>query len=147
MVIIINMEFNEMINNVLYTILTAILPVAAYYIVSLTKAKINESTIIEESVKNEIISNMIKDALSDVMDAVLHVNQTYVDSLKASGKFDNAAQNEAFLKAYTEAIMLISAGTQEIIEKVYGSFDEWLKSKIETSVKKAKTMSEKQNNV
>ena len=141
------MEFNEMINNVLYTILTAILPVAAYYIVSLTKAKINESTIIEESVKNEIISNMIKDALSDVMDAVLHVNQTYVDSLKASGKFDNAAQNEAFLKAYTEAVMLISAGTQEIIEKVYGSFDEWLKSKIETSVKKAKTMSEKQNNV
>ena len=72
------------------------------------------------------------------MDAVLHVNQTYVDSLKASGKFDKDAQNEAFNKAYSEAINLISDGTKEIIEEVYGSFDEWLKSKIESSVKRAK---------
>lgn len=132
------MEFNEMINNVLYTVLTAILPVAAYYIVSLIKAKINESTIIEESVKNETISNIIKDALDDVMDAVLHVNQTYVDSLKTSGKFDKEAQSEAFNKAYSEAVKLISVGTKEIIEEAYGSFDEWLKSKIESSVKRAK---------
>lgn len=98
------MEFNEMIRSVLYTLITVIIPVIAYYIVNLAKVKIEESTIIEETVKNESISNTIKAALSDVMDAVLYVNQIYVDSLKNSGKFDEAAQKEAFNKAYAEAI-------------------------------------------
>lgn len=132
------MEFNEMINSVLYTVITVIVPVVAYYIVNLVKAKIAESTIIEDSIKNETVSNIIKDALSDVMDAVLHVNQIYVDSLKAAGSFTEEAQKEAFNKAYAESVKLISDGTKKIIEEVYGSFDEWLKSKIESSVKKAK---------
>lgn len=132
------MEFNEMINSVLYTVITVIVPVVAYYIVNLVKAKIAESTIIEDSIKNETVSNIIKDALSDVMDAVLHVNQIYVDSLKAAGNFTEEAQKEAFNKAYAESVKLISDGTKEIIEEAYGSFDEWLKSKIESSVKKAK---------
>lgn len=132
------MEFNEMIRSVLYTLITVIIPVIAYYIVNLAKVKIEESTIIEETVKNESISNTIKAALSDVMDAVLYVNQIYVDSLKNSGKFDETAQKEAFNKAYAEAIKLISDGTKEVIASVYGSFDDWLMSKIESSVKKAK---------
>lgn len=132
------MEFNEMISSVLYTVITVIVPVVAYYIVNLVKAKIAESTIIEDSIKNETVSNIIKDALSDVMDAVLHVNQIYVDSLKAAGNFTEEAQKEAFNKAYAESVKLVSDGTKKIIEEVYGSFDEWLKSKIESSVKKAK---------
>lgn len=132
------MEFDEIINSILYTFLSAVAPVIAYYIVNLLKAKILESTIIEEAIKNEAISNIIKDALSDVTDAVLHVNQTYVDSLKASGSFTEESQKEAFHKAYTEAVRLISSNTKEIIENVYGSFDEWLKSKIESSIKKVK---------
>ena len=34
------MEFNEMLNNVLYVVLTAILPVVATYLVNLIKVKI-----------------------------------------------------------------------------------------------------------
>lgn len=132
------MEFNEMINNVLYIVLTVVLPIIATYLVNLIKAKIKESTVVEEATKNENMSNLVKDALADVMDAVLYVNQVYTDSLKASGKFDKEAQEEAFNRAYETALNMISDEVKKIIEQLYGSFDEWLKLKIESSVNMAK---------
>lgn len=72
------------------------------------------------------------------MDAVLYANQVYTDSLKASGRFDEAAQKEAFNRAYVEAINLISDQAKKTIEQLYGSFDKWLKLKIEAAVNSAK---------
>lgn len=130
--------FNEMLGNVLYIILTAVMPIIAAYAVNLMKSKIKESTIIREAAQNEAASNLIKEALSDVMDAVLYVNQVYTDSLKASGKFDEAAQKEAFQRTYEKAAEMISYETKKIIKKLYGSFDKWLRLKIEASVNTAK---------
>ncbi len=132
------MEFSEVLNYVLYVVLTVILPVVATYVVNLIKTKIRESNIIAEATKNEDISNLIKDALSDVMDAVLYVNQVYTDSLKASGNFDEAAQKEAFNRAYVEAVNMISDEAKKVINELYGSFDKWLQLKIESSVNMAK---------
>ena len=132
------MEFSEVINYILYVVLTVILPVVATYAVNLIKAKIKESNIVADATQNENLTKIVESALSDVMDAVLYVNQVYTDSLKASGKFDKAAQEEAFNRAYTEAMHLISDETKEVIEQIYGSFDKWLQLKIESSVNMAK---------
>jgi len=132
------MEFSELLNYCLYIVLTVILPVAAKYAVDFIKAKIKESNIIADAMKNEELSKIIEGALSDVMDAVLYVNQVYTDSLKASGQFDKAAQKEAFNLAYVEAMNMISDTTKNVIEQLYGSFDKWLKLKIESSVNMAK---------
>lgn len=132
------MEFNEVLNYILYVVLTVILPVVATYIVNLIKAKISESNVIAEATKNEDVAKMIENALSDVMDAVLYVNQTYTDSLKASGEFNEQAQKEAFNKAYDKAVALISQGTKDVITEVYGSFEKWIELKIESSVNMAK---------
>ena len=132
------MEFSEVLNYILYIVLTVILPVVATYVVNLIKAKITESNIIAETTKNEDISRLIKDALYDVMDAVLYVNQTYTDVLKQKGTFNEESQKEAFNKAYEKATELISQEAKDVIDKVYGSFDEWLKLKIESSVNMAK---------
>lgn len=132
------MEFSEVLNYCLYIVLTVILPVVATYVVNLIKTKIKESNIIADATKNEDLSKIVEGALSDVMDAVLYVNQVYTDSLKASGKFDKAAQEEAFNRAYTEAMNLISDETKKVITQVYGSFDKWLQLKIESSVNMAK---------
>lgn len=132
------MEFQEVLNYILYIVLTIILPVVAKYVVGLIKAKIAESKVIEEVTKNENVSNIVKDALADVMDAVLYVNQTYTESLKAQGKFDEEAQKIAFNKAYAKALSLISDGTKSVIAELYGSFDKWLNLKIESSVNVAK---------
>ena len=132
------MEFSEVINCVLYIVLTVILPVVATYVVNLIKAKIKESDIIADATQNENITKIIENALSDVMDAVLYINQIYVDALKSSGKFDKDAQKNAFNRAYAEALNMISEESQKVIEQVYGSFDKWLMLKIETSVNMAK---------
>ena len=132
------MEFSEILNYCLYTVLTVILPVVATYAVNLIKAKIKESNIIADATKNEDLSKIVEGALSDVMDAVLYINQIYVDSLKSSGKFDKEAQEEAFNRAYAEAMNMISAEAKNVIEQLYGSFDKWLKLKIESSVNMAK---------
>lgn len=132
------MEFSEMLNYVLYVVLTVILPVLAKYAVDLIKTKIKESNIIADATKNEDLSKIIEGALSDVMDAVLYINQVYVDSLKSSGKFDKEAQQEAFNRAYKEALNMISDEAKKVIEQLYGSFDKWLKLKIESSVNMAK---------
>lgn len=121
------MEFSEIFNYVLYIVLTVILPVVAKYVVDLIKTKIKESNIIADATKNEDLSKIVEGALSDVMDAVLYINQIYVDSLKSSGRFDKEAQEEAFNRAYIEAMNMISDETKKVIEQLYGSFDRWLK--------------------
>lgn len=132
------MEFSEVLNYILYIVLTAILPVVATYTVNLIKTKIKESNVIANVTQNENISKIIQNAFSDVMDAVLYINQIYVDALKSNGKFDKDAQKNAFNRAYTEALNMISDESKKVIEQTYGSFDKWLKLKIETSVNMAK---------
>ena len=133
------MSFTEMIQYILYIVLTAILPVAAKYTVNFIQARIRESAFIEEAAKTEARSILIKDALSDVMDAVLYVNQTFVDTLKARGEFTQSAWEEAKQKAYNAALLSVSKETKKAVASVYGSFDNWLQLKIEASVQAAKT--------
>ena len=132
------MEFSEVLNYCLYIVLTIISPVVAKYAVDLIKTKIKESNIIADATKNEDLNKIVESALSDVMDAVLYINQIYVDSLKSSGRFDKSAQEEAFNRAYIEAMNMISDEAKKVIEQLYGSFDKWLKLKIESSVNMAK---------
>lgn len=132
------MEFSEILNYILYIVLTAMLPMVATYTVNLIKTKIKESNVIANITQNENISKIIENAFSDVMDAVLYINQIYVDALKSNGKFDKDAQKNAFNRAYTEALNMISDESKRVIEQTYGSFDKWLKLKIETSVNLAK---------
>lgn len=132
------MEFSEVLIYCLYIVLTVLLPVVAKYAVDLIKTKIKESNIIADATKNEDLSKIVEGALSDVMDAVLYVNQVYTESLKASGRFDKNAQEEAFNRAYVEAMNMISDEAKKVIEQLYGSFDKWLQLKIESSVNMAK---------
>ena len=132
------MEFSELLNYLLYVVLTLILPVVAKYAVDFMKTEIKESNILEEATKNENISNLIKDALSDVMDAVLYVNQTFVDTMKAKNEFTPEAWEEAKQKAYQAALLTISEESKKVISEMYRSFDQWLQLKIEASVNMAK---------
>ena len=132
------MEFSEVLNYVLYIVLTANLPVIATYAVNFIKTKIKESNAIINITKNEHCAKIIEDALSNVMDAVLYVNQVYTDALKAENKFDKESQKTAFNRAYEEAANMISAEAKNLIETLYGSFDRWLRVKIESSVNMAK---------
>ena len=91
-----------------------------------------------DAIEDEIFRNIVKEAIGCVEQAVLYVMQTYVDSLKAAGKFDKEAQAEALLKAKEAASELISGEAQSIIEEAYGDFDTWLSTRIEQTVRATK---------
>lgn len=133
-----DITFMELLQYALYILITVILPVVVKYIVNLIKIKINESNALLEITKSEQIANKIKDAISEIMDAVECINQTYTDALKAKGEFTKEAQTEAFNKTKVIALQMIADETKEIIAEFYGDFDEWLKVKIEALVKQAK---------
>lgn len=125
------MNLNELLNSLLFALLTVAIPFVLNQIVPYIKVLIKKQNIINE---NTILSN----ALDDVMDAVLYVNQIYVDALKKEGTFTEQAQSEAFKLAYNEAIKVMSTEAKEIISKTNESVDEWLYKQIEIAVNNAK---------
>ena len=69
-----------------------------------------------------------------VVNAVRSVDQTYVDSLKASGNFDKEAQLVALNKAKDIALEQMTDEVKEFISKNYGSVDACLTTTIEATI-------------
>lgn len=129
------MSTNEIIRNIIYIILTGIAVPLAKYLVTLLQVKANEIT---ASIEDEKTRTYVDSALQAISNAVVSVNQTYVDSLKKSGNFDEAAQKEAKEKAIEVAKKLITADVKEAVAKVYGDFDQYLDTTIEALVRENK---------
>lgn len=77
---------------------------------------------------------MLSTATNIVLNAVRSVFQTYVESLKASGTFDAAAQTTALTKAKDITTAQISTEVKEYITTTFGDYDGWLTNQIESSI-------------
>ena len=132
------MDFKELIHNLLFTVLTVAIPSILPHLILFVKAPIAKCNIITELTKNENLNEVINNALINVADAVVYVNQIYVNSLKKSGNFTEESQKDAFKLAYNEAVKLISDEAKNVIEYTYGSFEEWVYLQIEVAVNNAK---------
>lgn len=128
-------DWNTVLQNIVYIVLTAILPILVNYAVKLFNAKIAELT---ANVESETAKRYIEAAVDAIGIAVTAVNQTYVDSLKAEGKFDEESACVAKNLAIEKAKQLISMNSKEFIEMMYGDFDEYLENAIEAYVRDAK---------
>ena len=115
---------NITINDILYVILTAAVPLVLRYIYQLVSAKVADTE--------------YEKAVDAVFSAVEYVNQTFVDSLKQSGSFDAEAQKHAFLMAKDAALTSMESGTRRWLEKSFADIDAWMTVQIESAVKGAK---------
>lgn len=79
------MDIKQGIQDVLYLIITGILPLLITYGILFLKVKIKEQ---EKNLENDQLVKYIDAATDAISKAVLTVNQTYVDALKKEGKFD-----------------------------------------------------------
>ena len=84
-----------------------------------------------EKIENEKVRGYVNDAVKAVMTAVTSTFQTYVDSLKKQGKFDEEAQKIAFNTARDTALLLLTQDMRDAVTTVYGDFDTWLSKTIE----------------
>lgn len=69
---------------------------------------------------------------------MLTVNQTYVDSLKKQGKFDEEAAKTAKQMAIDKAKALITEDSKAAIETLYSDFEAYLNDAIEELVRENK---------
>lgn len=113
-------QIAPMLQNILLAIIVIIVP---YGVKLLT-----------QYISTKIKNDKINDAINLIGDIVVQVNQTYVDDLKEKNMFTEAAQKEAFTKAFNLAKVLIAEKTQELIKETYTDFDKWLTTQIEANV-------------
>lgn len=93
---------------------------------------------IQNKVSNETADKYIKMIEDTIITCVTATTQTYVDSLKAQGKFDEAAQKEAFKKSLNAILDTLSLDAINYIEEIYGDVKNYLTQKIEAQVKVSK---------
>lgn len=114
-----------------------IMAVGYFIIVALKKAsaflktKANESNI---SYVNKYI-DMIEKTIADCVEAT---NQTFVDTAKSNGVFDQEAWSTAFQKSKANILLMINDSQKELITQLYGDFDNWVNTQIEAEVKRLK---------
>ena len=119
---------NEILLNVLSIIVTAvIIPVISFLGFKL-------SSFLSERIKDEKAAAFLKRACEIVLNAVRSVFQTYVESLKNSGNFNQDAQSIAFSKAKTIILNQMTQELKAFIITNYGDLDEWIKNQIEASI-------------
>lgn len=115
-------------NEIIINIISVVVTVIVIPLITLIGTKL--VTWINSKTNNEKASNMLTTATN----AVRTVLQTYVDSLKKEGRFDEASQKLALFKAKDIALSQIGVNVQMYIEKTYGDLDLWLTIQIEATI-------------
>lgn len=129
------MDWTSIITDILYSLITTIVPIISYQIIKLVKAKRDK---LAKEDKEYIIKNTILDALDLIGNAVTCTTQTYVDALKAEGKFDKEAQEIAFNKTKNIVMELLSEESKGLLQTVYSDLDQWINMQIESYTKRLK---------
>lgn len=119
-------------NEILLNVLSVVISAVVLPLISLIGAKL--VAWLSSKTKNEKTATAIKAANDIVLNAVKCVLQTYVDSLKKEGKFDEASQYLALSKAKEKVMEQMTDDTKALIESNYGDFDSWLITSIEATI-------------
>ena len=119
---------NNILLNIISVIVTAIiLPLISYLGLRLT-------TYLNNKIKDEKAKTLLTKATQIVTNAVRSVFQTYVESLKAEGKFDEHSQNVALKKAKDIVLAEFSDDIKNFINENYGDLTEWITNQIEATI-------------
>lgn len=135
------MEWNTLLQDLLYAVITAAVPVITMYIVKFLKTIFSK---VKVETDQTIVKNTIDEALEIVLKVVASTSQTYVDSLKAEGKFDKEAQLVAFNNTKDTIKSLLSDEAKNLIATLYDDIDTWLTIQIESAVREQKLIIKKE---
>ena len=126
----------EFVKDLLYILITAVVPVLTTYICKFLYTKWTES---KTNIKNEQVQDTLDKVTNMALDVVQSTNQTFVDSLKKNGEFTKEAAIEAFNKSKETILKMLSDNAVTIITDIYGDVDVYLDTLIESLVKQLKS--------
>ena len=125
------MDMERIMDLVWELILIPALGVIGVYIVNFIKAKTEQLKI---QVDNAEVNKYFTLAEEAICKAVIAVNQTYVESLKKQGNFDEVAQRRAFEDAKSMALAMMTEEVKVIVGYAVADFDIWVNTTIENMV-------------
>lgn len=126
---------NETIQTILTAILIAAIPVITSELVKFLKAQVQG---IKERTKQEKLGKYIDRAGKVITDVVEAISQTTVDTLKKQGAFTKEKQREAFNKAKSKVLEVLTKESKEALQEAYGDINTWIDTQIESTVKRNK---------
>ena len=85
-------------------------------------------------IKDQDLARHLTAITQIVTDAVMNVFQTFVQTLKDNGGFDEIAQAEANEKALNIIMNQLTPELSKYIETNYGDIKEWISNKIESVI-------------
>lgn len=131
-------NIQNLLMELLYMVIIAGVPTIVLILKRYFDAKIDQIQEDSEILSNQKLSEYV-DAAQDIVDTIVTaVSQTYVDTLKANGKFTQEAQIQAKNQAMDKAKVLINETLKQAVSALYGDFDTWLDTVIEKFVKEGK---------
>lgn len=125
----------EIVIQIIQVCVIPLLGILTKYLVDYLTAKRDEINFKTDNETAQKYTNMI---YQTVVDCVIATNQTYVDSLKKSGSFDEAAQKEAFNRTMNAIMTILSDDAKEYITEATGDLNTYLTQLIESEVNKRK---------
>lgn len=129
------MEWMVLLQQIFELCIVPLLGIITCYIVNYIKAKTLE---LNTTNTNEVLVKYLTMLSDTVCDCVIATNQTYVNSLKAQGKFDAEAQKVAFEMTYKAVIAVLSDDAKEYLTNMYGDLSIYITNMIEAEVNKNK---------
>ena len=129
------MEWMVILQQVFELCIIPLLGIVTFYIVQFIKTKTEE---LNANNSNEVLSKYIEMLSNTICECVIATNQTYVDSLKAQGKFDAEAQKKAFEMTYNSVINILTEDAKVYLTSIYGDLTAYITNMIEAEVNKNK---------
>lgn len=129
------MEWMVILQQVFELCIIPLLGIVTFYIVQFIKTKTEE---LNANNSNEVLSKYIEMLSNTICECVIATNQTYVDSLKAQGKFDAEAQKKAFEMTFNSVISILTDEAKVYLTSIYGDLTAYITNMIEAEVNKNK---------
>ena len=127
----------ELVNQLFEIVLIPLLGVLVAFFVKWVNAKSAEIAV---GTDNVLMNKYLSMLTTTITDCVIATNQTYVDSLKAEGKFDVEAQKKAFSLTCDAVLSILTDDAKEYLSESLGDLESYITSKIESQVKLQKTI-------
>ena len=125
------MEYTILISNIFQVCIIPLLGVLTTFFMKWVNAKSAE---IQANINEATLKKYMEMLTSTITDCVIATNQTYVESLKAQGKFDAAAQQRAFELTSKAVMEILSEDAKIYLASAVGDLNAYITKKIEAEV-------------
>lgn len=125
------MTTNNIITLVFKLCILPILAILTKWLVSFIQQKMDEAA---QKVDNELVDKYLGMLSNTITKCVIATNQTYVETLKKEGKFDLAAQKEAFDMTKDAVLAILEGDALNYLNEIIGDLDTYIDKQIEANV-------------